>query len=514
MNKPVKIISYTLLSLGIIAIIALISINIVVKNKVENFIKDDLPDHIERSYDKISVNTLDGTILLKNPQITVKNIEDGAKHTFVSAETLVVSGISYWELLFNEKIHIRNITLNEPSFKYYKDRVKSTKDTLQKKTKMEKSILVDAFHVNNSNIALYEKGNDSTKIYTENLSFEIEDIHINQEIFQRKIPFEYKEFRATGDSLFVKANSYDNLSVGPYSIKNGNLIFEDLKYYTKFSKTELSHLLKVQRDHYDVSINSLSIEDFNFGFRDSLFFSEIKMITLNDPQAEIYRDKLVADDLSIKPLYSKSLRELDFDLTIDSVKIKNGALKYEEKVQEENSGGAIQFHDLNADISKLSNTYQEPEKTDIKIKAVFMDNTPIDIDWNFDVQNVQDQFLFKATVGPLDAEKMNRFTQPNLKVRLQGHVSRTYFTIDGNHDSSTTDLKINYSDFKVEVLQKDGKKKNKFLSAVVNIFVSKNSDKKDEHFKEGTGEATRNKTKSVFNQLWISIQSALKKIMI
>src|SRR5690606_8006099 len=134
-------------------------------------------------------------------------------------------------------------------------------------------------------------------------------------------------------------------------------------------------------------------------------------------------------------------------------------------------------------------------------------------EWMFDVQNKNDHFTFQAEVGSLVADKMNSFTEPNLKVRLEGQANKTYFTIDGNNDTSTTNMKINYSDFKVTVLQKDGEKKNKLLSAIANIFISKDSEKKNEYYREGTAEATRNKTQSVFNFLWISVKNALTKSM-
>tara|TARA_R100000908_G_C3735756_1_gene133737 strand:- start:870 stop:1301 length:432 start_codon:yes stop_codon:yes gene_type:complete len=143
-----------------------------------------------------------------------------------------------------------------------------------------------------------------------------------------------------------------------------------------------------------------------------------------------------------------------------------------------------------------------------------MEKTPITVNWSFDVQNTEDQFQFRAEVGQLVAERLNSFTEPNLKVMLEGNTNKTYFTIDGNNTSSTIDMKINYSDFKVTLLQKDGKEKNKFLSTIANIFISKNSEKKDEFYKEGKANATRNKSKSVFNFLWINVKEALIKILI
>ena len=87
------------------------------------------------------------------------------------------------------------------------------------------------------------------------------------------------------------------------------------------------------------------------------------------------------------------------------------------------------------------------------------------------------------------------------------------FGISTYKTNPKTDAKINYSDFKITVLRKDGKKKNKFLSAVVNILVSKDSDKPQDHFREGSAEVERKKDKSIFNFFWISLQGALMDAM-
>ena len=84
------------------------------------------------------------------------------------------------------------------------------------------------------------------------------------------------------------------------------------------------------------------------------------------------------------------------------------------------------------------------------------------------------------------------------------------FTIDGNNTVSQVDLKINYDKFKINVLNKKGDKKNGFLSAIANVFVSKDSDKSEGDFREGSGEVKRDKTKSFFNYLWLNAEKGLK----
>lgn len=513
MKNSFKWILYILLSLGGLFVIGTIVINYLITDKIEHFIKEDLPKNISGSYNDLSVGIFNGTILLKDPKITVGTHTDSLNHTFINGKKLKISGLSYWRYFFQNEIHIGKIIIENPEMTYFKDR-KNSEDTIQKKSnKLPNPIFVDLFQVDNSQLTIFENAKDSTKLFTKNVYLKLRDIEINENTLKQKIPLKYNSFEAKGDSTFLKANDYENLFIGDFAIENHNLLLNKLEFRTKYSKTELSQIIKVERDHYTLSLNSLWINQFDFGYIENEFYAKSKYITLNEPSLNIYRDKLVADDNSIKPLYSQSLRELPFQLTIDSISVVNGDLEYEEKVKQENPAGAINFKNLNATFLNVSNTYQTPPKTELRIKALFMGQTPYSSIWSFDVQNTDDTFLYEGKMGMLEAEKMNQFTEPNLKVRLEGQANETYFTIDGNNNTSSTDMKINYSDFKVSVLQKDSEKKNRLVSAIVNIFIAKDSDKKDGKYSEATAEATRDKTKSIFNFLWISVKNALEKCL-
>ncbi|MBK5212039.1 MAG: hypothetical protein JJE55_00080 [Flavobacteriaceae bacterium] len=515
MDKRFKKSVFTLLALGVVFIIGTITINSLIKEKLEKFIQERLPENMVRSYDNINVELFGGSLVVTNASLIIKNKEDGVKHTFINVEKLKISNVSYWDYLFNDEIHVESISLENPIIAYYKDRLKPSKDTVRHAVaRIYKPIFADRVQIKNTKFVIYEKGEDSTKVYVKGLTVEVDGVKVDNETVIRKIPFDYKDFEAKSDTVFVKVSPYENLTVEDFSVENHKAVFENLQLKTKYSKTELSRIITRERDHYNLSLKSLSITDFDFGFNQNRFFAKSKQVSLIAPSLEIYRDKLLADDPKIKPLYSKMLRNLPFDLTVDSLKIADAKIDYKERQQQDNSGGSINFINLDAAISNVSNTYKSPKKTNIKITADFMENTPFSVDWSFDVQNKNDQFLFKAEIGPLVADKMNSFTEPNLKVLLEGHTNKTFFTIDGNNYNSMTDLKINYSDFKVNILRKDGKRKNKFLSIIANTFISKNSEKKIDNYREGSADATRDKTKSVFNFLWISVKNALVKTML
>lgn len=509
MKKNLKKLSYILLSIGVVLVISVVAANFILKNKVEDFIENKLPENMEGAYSSLSLSVLGGSVMLENPSFSVGNREDNIKYTFINAEKLQISGISYWNYLVKDEIHIGEFFLETPQISYYKHRKSPSDSTSQKPLEIEKEIFLDVFNIKNADITIFDEGKDSTKLHTKNFSLKIKDIHADNKTLSQKIPIEFQNIEAKSDSIFLKASDYENLTIGSFSLENKTATINNLYFKTKYSKSELSQIIKVERDHYDLSIKSISLNEIDFGLTNNQIFVKTEEVIIKNPSLSIFRDKLVADDLSIKPLYSKSLRELPFYLTVALGKIEDGFIDYEEKVKKENNGGSINFKNLNGTFSNVSNTYKDSKKTEIKIEALFMDKTPLSVNWSFDVQNLKDQFIFEGNLGALEADKMNSFTEPNLKVKLEGHVSRTYFTIDGNHDISKTDMKINYSNFKIEVLRKDGENKNKFLSAVVNIFISKDSENTKDHFREGSAEATRDKTKSIFNFLWISIKNAL-----
>ena len=504
-----------MLAVGAVFAVATVSVNIFLKNKLERFVNERLPENMVRSYDEISVESFGGSLSITNASLIIKNKKDSVAHTYINVEKLKISHISYWDYIFNDEIHVETISLENPIMAYYKDRVVTNEDSIRKGIfKIYKPITVEKVKINNSKFAIYEKGKDSTRVYTKGLSVEVGGIEINDKTIRRKIPATFKNYSAESDTVFVKVSAYENLIVKDFTIKNRKAVLKDVHLKTKYSKKELSKLISKERDHYDLSMKSLTVEDIDFGFNANGFFAKSKMISLATPSLKIYRDKLVADDPKAKPLYSKMLRDLPFELTVDSLRVSNAKIKYEERVKLENMGGSINFKNLDAAVSNVSNTYKSPKKTKLKINATFMEKTPISADWSFDVNNKTDAFVFQASVGPLVADKMNSFTEPNLKVKLEGKTNRTYFTIDGNNETSTTDMKISYSDFKVTILQKDSGKKNKLLSAIANIFISKNSEKEGEYYKEGTADVTRDKSKSIFNFLWISIKNALTKILV
>lgn len=477
--------------------------NSILENKIEALIKDKLPSHIESTHKNISVNILSGSITINKPILIIKTKDSLLVQSNIKMKSLNIGGISYWDYFMNNEIHIGKIKFNQLAIIHFKDRKNPKADsTLKKPIELPKDIIINTIDINNTSLTIIENKKDSTLLSLSNTSIIIEDILLNEETITQKLPITYKSIYAETDSIFYKAGKFENLTVRNLKIKDNSLSLKGLHFKTKFSKSELSRIIKTERDHIDIKLKELSINKFDFGGldNDSLFVST-NLIIVDQAIAKFHRNKLVNDDLRIKPLYSKSIRNLPFKLTVDSISIINSLVKYSEKVHTENPDGVLTITNINAGVSNISNTYQSPDRTKIIADAIFMKNTPIQVDWSFDVNKTNDSFIFKGHAGKLNASDMNDYLTPLLNIELKGEIIESIFTITGDYNQSEIKLSQDYLDIELVILNKK-KSRNKFLSSIANTFIHKDSEKEKEHyFHNITTQATRDKTKSFFNYL-------------
>ncbi len=486
-----------------------------VKNKVENLLHNELPANLQLTYSDLKISTINGSVTLKNPQIIQTGEFTNNTNFSASLESLKIDDVSYWELLFNDKIYIQNLELNTPTVVCFKNDTIDKKAYKKQTTKSIKYALqIEKFSIINGDMTVFDAANDSLLLKSHQVMLTMNDVMTDAKTLEKKLPFSYSDYELKMQELFVKSGDYENFSVSDLHINKQKSVLKSVKLLTKYSKAQLSRRISKERDHFDISIDSMVINKQQFGYKnDTLFYFKTPKISLFQPKLHVYRDKFVADDPTIKHLYSKMLRQLPIALTINNLVLENGAINYSEKVNVDQPAGQILFSQFNADIKNVSNTYTSGDKTQILVQTNFMETTPLKVEWDFDVNDVSDTFTFKADLGRISAERMNIFTKPNLKVQLEGEVIQTYFTMQGNPHQSRIDLKLKYDNFEVLVLDKKAKKVNKFLSSVANLFIKKDSETSTDTFQDSYAEVERDKTKSVFNFLWLNVKAGLLDAM-
>ena len=326
----------------VVSVILILITNSIIEKKLTAAI-NKLPKSVKIDYSNINSNILSRSIEIGYPHVrvlgetTTKNILD------VELSIIKITNIDYWDFLFNDKISLGNLVLNNLIVKYkHNSVVKKEKYKSGFLDNIKQFINVENISINNVDILVTNYATDSILLSVPKLNFEINDIKINPKFSKVNKKINYSDFHFTAENLKWEINEFDDLSADLVSITDKDASLKNVKLKTKYNKDEFSTILKKERDHFNLDINEIKLSELDFGFNDiEQFYFITKSIYLNSPEAEIYRDKLVTDDLTYKPLYGSMLRELDFELGLKTIKINNGKISYLEKVKVEEKGNLI-----------------------------------------------------------------------------------------------------------------------------------------------------------------------------
>jgi len=282
----------------VLATVSLLIANTIAKNKLKDYIVN-LPEHITIVYDDLDVSLLQGNITLKAPLLTVKGKTTNQVNAQVKLANLDIKGFGYWSYLFNDKLKFEALNFETPLVTYYHNPLADTDQGSQSVLKnIKKALYIKNLNVNKASVKVINIENDSIILSTNNLNFLMTQISINDAL-DTKTLFKFKSSTVSANNLKYQVGKFENLSIDTLKIDNTRTTLSGFSFKTKYDKTELSNKIATERDYFDLISPEIIMDNHNFNFDNTKFsgFTSDK-ITITQPDFTIYRDKLVADDLS------------------------------------------------------------------------------------------------------------------------------------------------------------------------------------------------------------------------
>lgn len=503
-NRKRNITITLLIAFGAIFLLVFVVYEAVAEGQIANFLKRKMPPHIDLAYNDVRVNVFKGTIEFEKINLDFYERDSSLLQTKVQIDQLTIDDFGYWNFFVKNTIHIDAVKVERPSVSYFMGHVSSQKDTVSKGVvQLLKSIEVEKIMVEDGHLLIFKDTKDSVKVEIKTVNFLMIGGKTGPELIKKKIPLHYDRYELSTDDVFVDLGAYEVFRASKLQLKPEKAVLQNLSLVTKFSKAELSRKLRVERDHIDLKIPRMETGDIDFGFEKNTFFLKVDKGFIKAPNLEIYRDKLIPDDLKKKKLYSQMLRELPIKLNVPEIRIDNGLVSYSERVTEETKPAPLVFGDLDAVIKNISNN---GANVSVEAEAKLMNETRLRLNWSFEDPSKNDRFIASGIVNDFRAASLNGFLTSNLRARARGVVNELYFTVSGDAITSRGDMKMKYEDFEFDVLKKDRLGINKFLTTIGKIFINDGSKTAADGFRYGEIEVERDPTKSFFNYLWINVQ--------
>ena len=501
-------------SIVLLILSANIILNVWVGIKFKNLLETNLIPQHSISYHNLSISLFDSSYFINEISIDYNNGNDKTvSQIFGKINALEISQIKFWKLLFTKNIDANNVILHSPTITFYK--TDSESNNRNKKNRFNKNLTIQTFSVKNAFVKTIDLKSKKVLLEVFNTDLKIENINVTNETIEAKIPFLFDQYTASCDSIAYHRDEFYDFRSSKITLTSNTFNAKDVKMIPLYSRKGFVKRIPLERDLYTVFCPEIEIKNMNWGFRDSVFFFAAKNVVLDKVSANIYRSKMPKDNLFKKNLYNKMLRDLKFNLDIDTLKIRNSTLEYEEEISFEKGAGLLTFENFNLTASNIESGLGKTNTDDmnIKVNCNFMKTSPLAIDWKLNVMDKTDGFRVHGSILNFDLEKINPFSLPYINVKVEGVFDKVLFDFTGNDSSSFGKFAMEYDDFKVTVFknEKRNRKKNKFLTAVGNLFVKKDSKEK---MKNVTVKLDRNQEKSFYNFLWINIAEGLKKILI
>ncbi|MGV3698207.1 hypothetical protein [Flavobacterium sp.] len=501
-----------------------IAIVVVVNIGLNAWVKFQLPKIINRendsayfiTYKNLDISLLNSTISAKEIVIVPKSsLKDTINKAGIYAKVKAVNvqNFKIWDLAFSDKLKARSITVEQPKVILYS---RNDKENVRNSVvaPFEKIITVSDIYLNHGDLKIINVKNEKAVLSVHNINFNIDGILINEAVLKDKIPFKYKNYRLNCDSLYYHPNEFYHIKTKKLTSTKTDLSITKFEMLPSYSRPEHVAKMKTEKDIYTLACDSIKVGKIDWGFTDDDFFFHCNSVALEHTAANIYRSKEPADDLTKKHLYNKLLRELKFDLKVDTLKIRNSLLEYEEEKSSDFGAGKLTFNNFNVTATNIRSGFKKTALPDLKIRidCRFMNASPFKVDWKLNVMDKTDGFNIKGTLTDFEADKIIPFAKPYLNVTTKGMIDKVQFNFTGNDKRNAGIFKVEYDNLKFTIYKKDDrKKKNKLLTFVANIFVKK--DTKDK-LKEATVEVGRIPEKSFYNLFWRSVEEGLKKILI
>lgn len=382
------------------------------------------------------------------------------------------------------------------------------------------SLVINSINYNSRTIKTKER-----PVVIKNNSFSIKNIRLNRSsAFNENLITQAEEIACSNDEISIRSadKMYEYKVSGiKLNTKSKNITIQSLKVIPQLKEPEFVKKAHFQTDRYDIKFNAISCKHVNIKklLRGDI---EIEKINTTNASIKVFRDLSYPIDSASKRKQHftyphQVIRILGFPLKISKLVCSNSYVEYKEKNALSNNSGKVRLSNACVTIDNISNHKAKTgEKMNIFFKSNFLEKIPLTGHFTFLLDEWQKgTFTAEATMSKdADATLLNELTEPMALMKVErGIIHSVNFYMKADTIESNTTLAIPYDHMRISLLKKKGDHYNKkgIISILANVIV-RNNNKEGENMRIAKVVVQKNKYKSFFNFIWMSVFTGIKNI--
>lgn len=497
-----------------------------------NDFKFALPDSVHTlGFSDVTIGNLKDEISFTDFYLTPKDQFGKAGNPVIDAkiDQLILRNNHLAEIQETGIFNLKDIRIVNPKVNLYLDSAKVEKDTKPTKPKssnsLVQSILLGDFHLESGALTVHRKGKGPIpRLDFQGIGLDMEGLNLdlldkNQSLDLKRLAEVNTKFSLENYAM-VTPDSLYKLDVGRVDFSNNNFVLEQIYYRPLAGNYATLRKLPYQTDAVTARVNAIRIDNLDIqGYLES---NTIRAdgITIENPNIQLLRDKRRPfDSTAQKPMPQYLLEHAKIDADLNSLRIRDGNLRYFEFAEKGLMPGMISFNRINVDVAPFylrREGQQYPlDQLRLGIEAYIMDTSKVSLsalmffeeDYPMDVKVNMDSFAFSET---------NDYLSKTLFIKaLDGTVTAGNWQFRLTDEVAIGDMEFAYSDLKIQFLDsltlEQGLGKLKIFTFGANL-LAKNRNPRGLSSKVVSRKIyqERDKRKFVFSAWWKATFSGLR----
>lgn len=531
---------YQKILLGVVIFIVLlfsaakIYVSYYLDDRIEKEVTSRLNEGTEDIYNleigDTSLHILGSDLIFNNITFT-QNSAGSKEEKTVKLESLNLSGIGFLKFLWSKELTIQHVELNNPviSLTQSDDTSDSGQSTRLNNlsTRISEKVLqnlnglsIPKLSIHALSADLNRTGSPDSMLSLGNSDLELYNIVIDSTSLNDDRVLPVDNLSATFRN--IRFNTPDQLyrmsvDLAQFSTSNGRMNIRAVRMDPRLEKGAFSNHVGHEVDRITLLLDEISgrgIDSERLNRAEGLFAENI---ILDRPSVNIYRDKRPPFPPNNRPpLPQQMIRNIPIPVAIDSIRIENGHIRYNERQPKAEEPGYIDFANLEAyvvDLTNIEDLWSDESPPTMHAEADIMKRGRLKVDFVFPMTAGEDIHHVNGTLEAMDLQPLNVAFEPLAFARIDdGRILGLDFGMRMGEQQSSGELTLLYEDLKVSLLDKKENEENlgsQIKSLLANTFVIK-SDNKGEDIRSGEINFERVERKSVFNYWWKSLLSGIK----
>lgn len=431
--------------------------------------------------------------------VSIDDFEWAKGSKSATVKSIYVGGIRILPLLLNKKISGAHVYFEDGKISIGQDK-DSVQQTRKQQTFNIKSIDIDRITIKDIDVEIKK---DSVVEYQGNVNLSLHFVALDSvNNFRDPSAYTFRNVETTVRDLRIhKAGSLVEfkLKEGRFDKELKTLHLDSVSLEPLVAKADWGKRVKSQDTRTSLRIASVDASGVNMTIHMDDTAVIVKSLTINTPVLHAYKNKKYPFTRTERfPLPMESFASLNLGIEIDSIKIHNGDITYEELPVDGFHYAHITFADVEASMSSVNNREYKNmrDHATLEASAHVMKTGEVKATFKLPLDSKK-KYGAEGSISNVPLKELNPLLKDLAFVEIEsGKLTMMDFIFAYDDNGSVGKVRFDYEDLRILGLNKDKDMEvNQFKTLLINTAV------KNDQTLNGDIDVARNKRKAVFN-LW------------